>query len=146
MNDASLKNVWRVDFFLIMGDVQVVFGILIHWFMQQPLYLLWCTLDFSTFIDFLASFDSSVLQVFGCLLGLGSFDSASPWRLLTRKHVFLLIAFNGIRFIQTPPLHWHPFIFIFNLGFFHYHPLQLLVQFDHYLTYYHHAQIASEII
>jgi hypothetical protein len=33
-----------------------------------------------------------------------------------------------------------------NLGFFHYHPFQLLVQFDHYLIYYHCAQITSEII
>jgi hypothetical protein len=33
-----------------------------------------------------------------------------------------------------------------NIEFFHYHPLQLLVQFDHYLIYYHHAQISNEIV
>ncbi len=33
-----------------------------------------------------------------------------------------------------------------NLGFFHYHPLQLLVQFENYLTYYHCSQIANEIV
>jgi hypothetical protein len=93
-----LKDVWRVDFFLTMGDVQVAFGILIHWFMQQPFYLLWCTPPSFTFIDFLASFDS-FFQVFGSFLGPRSFDSASPWGLLTHKHAFLLIAFNGIGFI-----------------------------------------------
>ncbi len=81
-----------------MGDVQVAFGLLIHCFMQWPSYLLWCTPPFSTFIKFLVFFYSSILQVFGRLLGLGSFDS-QEW-FLVHKQVFLPIAFSGINFMS----------------------------------------------
>jgi hypothetical protein len=66
-----------------MGDVQMAFGILTRCFMQHPLYLLQCTFPSFTFTKSFISFDSSFLQLFGHLLGLGSFDSLE--RPLARK-------------------------------------------------------------
>jgi hypothetical protein len=40
IKDDLLKDVQHVDLLLRMGDVQVAFGIIIHYFMQQPSYLL----------------------------------------------------------------------------------------------------------
>jgi hypothetical protein len=51
----------------------------------------------STFIKSLISFYSSLLQVLGHLLGLGSFDS--PKGLIAHKQVPLPITFYGIKFI-----------------------------------------------
>jgi hypothetical protein len=69
IRDSLFKDVQHVDLLLRMGDVQVAFGILTHCFVQRPSYLLQCTHSFSTFIESLSSFDSSLLQVFGCFLG-----------------------------------------------------------------------------
>jgi hypothetical protein len=52
-----------------------------------------------TFIEFFISFYSSFLQMFGHLLGPGSFDN--PKGTLARKQVSLPITFGGIRFILT---------------------------------------------
>jgi hypothetical protein len=82
-----------------MGDVQVAFGILNHCFMQHPSYFLWCTLLFSTFIESLISFDSSLHKMFGHLLGLRPFDSLKGP--LARKQTSLPITFNGIGLILT---------------------------------------------
>jgi hypothetical protein len=98
IKDALLKDVWHVDLLFKLGDVKVAFGIFIHCFVQWPSYLLCCTPPFSTFIDSLVSFDSSLLQMFGCLLGPWSFDSLKGP--LTYKHAFLPITFNGIEFIS----------------------------------------------
>jgi hypothetical protein len=38
IKDAMLEDVWHVV--AKIGDVQVAFGILIHYFMQRPLYIL----------------------------------------------------------------------------------------------------------
>ncbi len=86
-----------MDLFLEMGNVQVTFETLIHCFVQWPSYLLRCTPSSSTFIESLISFDFSLFQMFGCLLGLGSFDN--PEGLLTRKQTFFPIIFDGIGFI-----------------------------------------------
>jgi hypothetical protein len=94
---ALLEDVQHVDLLIKLNNVQVTFGILIHWFMQWPLYLLRYKLLFSTFIDSLVSFDSSLLQMFGCLLGPWSFNS--PKGPLVRKHVSFLIIFDGIGLI-----------------------------------------------
>ncbi len=85
---------------LRMGDVHVAFEILIRCFMQHPLYLLQCTLPFSTFMESLISFDSSFHKMFGHLLGLRSFDS--PEGLLACKQASLPITFDGIEFISRP--------------------------------------------
>ncbi len=82
-----------------MGDVHVVFGILTRCFMQHPSYLLQCTPSFSTFTKFVISFDFSLFQIFGCLLGPRSFDSLE--KPLVRKQTSLPIIFNGIKFIST---------------------------------------------
>jgi hypothetical protein len=97
IKDALLEDVQDVDLLLIKGDVQIAFGILIHCFMQWPSYLLQCTPPFSTFIKSLISFDSSFFQMFGHLLGLGSFDS--PKRFIAHKQASLPIIFDGIKFI-----------------------------------------------
>ncbi len=97
IKDTLLKDVWHLDLLLKLGDVKVTFKILIHYFVQWPSYLLCCTSPFSTFINSLISFYSSLLQMFGCLLGPWSFDS--PKGPLTHKHAFLPIIFNGIEFI-----------------------------------------------
>jgi hypothetical protein len=82
-----------------MGDVQVAFGILTHCYMQQPLYLSCCTPPFPTFIDSFVSFNSSFLQVFGCLLVPRSFDSfEGP---LAHKQASLPITLGGIGFVLT---------------------------------------------
>ncbi len=65
--------------------------------MQWPLYLLRCTPPFSTFINSFISFDSSLLQMFGCLLGPWSLNSLK--RPLVCKHASPLITFNGIELI-----------------------------------------------
>jgi hypothetical protein len=52
----------------------------------------------STFIKSFISFDSSFLQVFGCLLGIGFFDSLKG--ILIHKQDFFLILFGGIGFIS----------------------------------------------
>jgi hypothetical protein len=75
IKDALLVDVRHVNLFLKMGDVQITFGILIHYFLQWPLYLLQFTPPSSTFIKSFISFDSNLLQVFGHLLGRRSFDS-----------------------------------------------------------------------
>jgi hypothetical protein len=66
-----------------MDDVQVVFGILTHCFVQWASYILCCIFFSSTLIDSFAFFDFSLFQVFGHLLGLRSFDS--PKGTLTYK-------------------------------------------------------------
>jgi hypothetical protein len=73
--NVLLEDVWHVDVLLKMSDVQVVCGILTHCFVQWPLYLLQCSSSSSTFIKSFVSFDSSLLQVFGCLSSLGSFNN-----------------------------------------------------------------------
>jgi hypothetical protein len=50
-----------------------------------------------TFIKSFISFDSSLLQMFGYLSGVGFFDSIKG--ILIHKQDFLLIFFNGIGFI-----------------------------------------------
>ncbi len=47
INDALRKDVRHANLFLKIDDVQVVYGILTHCFMQQPSYILCCT--FSNF-------------------------------------------------------------------------------------------------
>jgi hypothetical protein len=81
------------------GLIKVIFGILTCCFVQCPLYLLWCTPPSSTFTKSFISFNSSFLQMFGQLLGLGSFDS--PKWPLTCKQTSLPITFNGVWFIST---------------------------------------------
>jgi len=97
--DVLLKDVQHVNLFPRMGDVQVAFGILIHYFVHCPLYFLWCTPPSSTFTKFFISFDSSLPQVFGHHLDLGSLDSLK--RPLACKQASLPITFGGIRFIST---------------------------------------------
>jgi len=60
IKNVVLKDVRHVNLFPRMGDVQVIFGILIHYFVQQPLYLLQCTPP-STFIESFISFDFGFL-------------------------------------------------------------------------------------
>jgi hypothetical protein len=80
---------------------------------------------------------------------------------LHMTHVILVLVHNFIIFISNTPFNITFFIYKYilttnwfyimdnitrrNLGFFHYHPLQLPIQFDHYLIYYHCAQIVSEM-
>ncbi len=82
-----------------MGDVQMAFGILAHYFMQHPSYLLRCTPSSCTFIKSPISYDSSFHKVFGCLLGPGSFDS--PKGPLACKQASLPITFDSVKFIST---------------------------------------------
>ncbi len=95
IKDAMLKDVWHVV--ARISDVQVAFGILIHYFMQRPSYILQCRLPFSTFTKSFIAFDSSFLQVFGCFLGPRSFNNfKGP---LAWKQAYFPITFSGIRFI-----------------------------------------------
>jgi hypothetical protein len=64
IKDILLEDVQHVDLFPKMGDVQVSFEILTHYFVQQPSYLLGCTPPSSTFIK---SFVSFALLSFKCL-------------------------------------------------------------------------------
>ncbi len=82
-----------------MGDVHITFVILTHCFMQRLSYLLQSTPPFSTFMESLTSFDSSLLQMFRHLLGLKSFDNLEGP--LACKQVFLPITFGGIGLIPT---------------------------------------------
>jgi hypothetical protein len=82
-----------------MGDVHITFGILTCYFMQHPLYILQCTPSSSTFTEVFISFDSSFLQMFGCLLGPRSFDN--PKGPLTHKQVSFPITFNGVKLLST---------------------------------------------
>jgi hypothetical protein len=50
VKNTLLKDVQHVDLLFKMGDVQIAFGILIHFFMQWPLFFLQCTPLSSTFI------------------------------------------------------------------------------------------------
>jgi hypothetical protein len=59
IKDTLLKYVQHVNILFRMGDIQIGFGILIHFFMQWPLCFLQCTPP-STFIKSLISFDSSL--------------------------------------------------------------------------------------
>jgi len=85
----------------MLEDVQIVFVIITHCFMQQPSYLLQCTPPIFTFIESLASFDSSFFQMFKCLLGPKSFDNLEG--LLAHKQTSLSVTFGGIELIQWPP-------------------------------------------
>jgi hypothetical protein len=67
--------------------------------MQRPLYLLRCRPQFSIFIKSLVSFNSSLLQMFGHLLGPRSFNS--PKGPLAYKQASLPIVFGDISFILT---------------------------------------------
>jgi len=96
-----------------MGDVQITFRILIHYFVQWPSYFLWCTPPYSTFIKSLTSFYSSLLQVFGCVLGPRSFNnSKGP---LDCKQTFLPITFSGIGFIPMATI--APITYLGNWAF-----------------------------
>jgi hypothetical protein len=99
IKDTLLEDVCQVDLFLRLGDVQVTFGILTHYYAQQPLYQLCCTPLSPTFIDSIISFDSSLFQMFGHLLGLRSFDSLEGP--IFHKQASLLIILGGISFIST---------------------------------------------
>ncbi len=81
-----LEDVRPIDLLLKLGDVQVAFGIMLH-------------TSFSTFIDFLISFDFSFLRVFGCLLGTKSLDS--PKGPLAHKQTSFPITFGDIGHIST---------------------------------------------
>jgi hypothetical protein len=52
-----------------------------------------------TFIESFISFDFFFLQMFGCLLGIGSFDG--PKSPLACKQTSLPITFRGVQFIST---------------------------------------------
>jgi hypothetical protein len=54
IRDALLKDVQDVDLLLKMGDVQITFGIITHYFMQQ-----------SSYLKDPSFFESSLLQLFG---------------------------------------------------------------------------------
>jgi len=82
-----------------MGDVQMVFGILTHCFVQCPSYVLQRTPSSSTFIESFISFDSSLLQMFERLLGPRSFNS--PKGPLAHKQACFPITFGGIELIST---------------------------------------------
>jgi hypothetical protein len=82
-----------------MDDVQVAFRILTYCFMQCPSYILQCTPPFFTFTKSLISFDFSLLQMFGHLLGLGSFDSLEGF--IVCKQISFLITFGGVELIST---------------------------------------------
>ncbi len=82
-----------------MSSVQMAFGILICCFVQCPSYFLRYTLPFSTFIESLISFDSSLHKVFGPLLGPRSFDNLKGP--LIHKQTSLPIIFGGIELIST---------------------------------------------
>jgi hypothetical protein len=88
-----------VNLLFRMNDVQVAFGILTHCFVQWLSYLLQCTPPSSTFIKSLTSFDSSLLQVFGHLLGPRSFNN--PKGSLAHKQSSFPMTFNGIELILT---------------------------------------------
>jgi hypothetical protein len=77
----------------------MTFGILIHCFVQRPLYFLQCTLPSFTFIKSFISFNSSLHKMFRCLLGPRSFNS--PKRPLVHKQASFPITFNGVMFIST---------------------------------------------
>jgi hypothetical protein len=98
IKDALLKDVQHVDLLPRMGDVQVAFGILTHYFVQRPSYPLRCILPSSTYIESIISFDFSFLQNFGHLLGPRSFDS--PKGPLVCKQVSFLIIFGGIKLLS----------------------------------------------
>jgi hypothetical protein len=68
-------------------------------FVQHPSYLLWCTPPSSTFRESLTSFNTSLHEMFGRLLGPWSFNS--PKGSLTHKQTFLPITFSGVRLIST---------------------------------------------
>jgi hypothetical protein len=97
IKNALLKDVQHVDILLKKGDVQVAFGILTHYFMQWPSYFLQCTPLSFTFIKSFNFFYSSFLQMFGHLLGPGSFDN--PKGPLERKQASLPITFGGTKLI-----------------------------------------------
>jgi len=88
-----------VDILLTMDDVRITFGILTHYFVQCPSYLLQCTPPFFTFAKSFISFDSSFLQMFGHLLGPKSFDFLEG--LLIHKQASLPITFGFVKFILT---------------------------------------------
>jgi hypothetical protein len=69
--------------------------------------------SFSTFIKSLISFGSSLLQVFGHLWGLGSFES--PKGPLVHKQASLPTTFDGIGFISTSII--TPTTYLWNLAF-----------------------------
>jgi len=97
IKNALLKDVHHVDLLLKMDDVQVAFGIITHYFMQWPLYILQCTFPFSTLIKSLIYFNSYILQVFRRFLGPRSFDSLKGP--IINKQVSLPITFDGIGLI-----------------------------------------------
>ncbi len=67
--------------------------------MQQPSYFLQCMCPFSTFIECIYIFYSSLLQMFGCVLGPRSFDN--PKGPLTCIQASLPIIFGGIELTLT---------------------------------------------
>ncbi len=97
IQDTLLKNVRHVDLLPILGDVQVAFGILIHWYVQHPSYLLRCTSPSPTFINSIISFDFSSFQVFGRLLGPRFFNNLE--RPLAYKQTSFPIIIGGINLI-----------------------------------------------
>jgi hypothetical protein len=99
IKDILLNDVQHVNLLLTLDNVQIVFGILTHCFMQRPSYLLCCTPLFFTFIDSFYSFDSSFFQVFRWLLHLRSFYSLE--RTLAHKQASFPIVLGSIKFLTT---------------------------------------------
>ncbi len=78
IKNVLLEDVRHVDLLFRMGDVKVTFGIVTCYFVQHPSYLLRCIPPFFTFIKFFIFFNSSLLQMYKCFLGLRSFNSLGP--------------------------------------------------------------------
>jgi hypothetical protein len=65
IKNVVLKDIQHMHLFFRMGDVQITFEILIHCFVQRPLYLLQYTPLSSTFIKFFIFFTPPFFKCLG---------------------------------------------------------------------------------
>jgi hypothetical protein len=81
----------HIDDFPLLGDPQVVLGILSSCVAHWPFYSTWT--NFFSFLYFLVGFNKNIMWICVGIMGLGSWEFLHG--LLMKRHVQLLISFGG---------------------------------------------------
>jgi hypothetical protein len=75
LDEVLSQDVAYINNLLLLGDTQVVLGILSSCVIHQPSYFTWIIFFSFSFMSLLVGFDGRVMQVCGAFMGLGSWES-----------------------------------------------------------------------
>jgi len=75
LDEALFQDVMHIDDILLLGDTQVVMGILFSYVAHRPSNFTQIIFSFSSFLSLLASFDKKIMQKCGNIMGLKLWES-----------------------------------------------------------------------